>query len=311
MNSRKHRLTPTAKLHLILLAIICASAMLFSGCGSAEAKKGGSKKAKQAKSEVAKEETEAEAEEPVDEEHAADEEKNVKEDKAGKAEKAEKTSKEDKAEAKKGEKTDSAKVPKKESEKSAAAKAIWANLAKGNQRFVAGKPHSFQQIAARRELTKGQHPQAIVLGCADSRLSPELIFDQNMGDLFVVRTAGNVADPVALGSLEYAAEHLQAKVLIVLGHESCGAVAAAISGDEMPSKNLNAIVSKIQPAFEGSKSCALGGKGGAQCVELNVARSAKDILAKSPLLREKAEAGELTVIRAVYHLETGEVTRLD
>ena len=307
MNKQENKLTQTTNLHLILLALICASAVLFAGCGgSAEAKKADSKKSKHSKSKAAEEDEHGD-EKHADDEHADDEHGDEEH-----GDEKEKDEKEEKGKSKKGEKKDSAKHDKeKDEDEGPSAKEIWASLVEGNERFVAGKPHTFQQISFRRDLAKGQHPQAIILGCSDSRLSPELIFDQNMGDLFVVRTAGNVADPVALGSMEYAAEHLKAKVLIVLGHESCGAVAAAVSGADMPTKNLTAIVSKIQPAFEKSKACALGSKGGSECVELNVEQSAKDVLAKSPILREKEEAGELTVIRAVYHLETGEVTRLD
>ena len=92
--------------------------------------------------------------------------------------------------------------------------------------------------------------------CSDSRVSPELVFDQSLGDLVVIRTAGNVADPVGLGSIEYAVDHLHSTVLVVLGHQKCGAVAAACSGDKMPSRNLEAIVDKINPAVTQAKTYA-------------------------------------------------------
>lgn len=187
---------------------------------------------------------------------------------------------------------------------------IWADLVEGNRRFVSGKSKTRPLVAAREELAKGQHPQVIVLGCADSRVSPELVFDKNLGELFVVRTAGNIADPIALGSLEYAAEHLHSKVLVVLGHEKCGAVAAAASGEKMPTANLDAIVKKIFPVIEKYTLCAQGDQLLGLAVEANVAQSARDIVADSPILQKEIAAGELTVIRAVYKLKSGEVYRL-
>ena len=187
---------------------------------------------------------------------------------------------------------------------------IWSDLMSGNKRFVAGKPKSRPLIAAREELYKGQHPQVIVLGCADSRVSPELVFDKNLGELFVVRTAGNIADPIALGSIEYAAEHLHSKVLVVLGHEKCGAVAAAASGEKMPTANLDAIVSKIFPVVERFKGCAQGDQLIGLSVEGNVQQSARDIVENSPILQQELLERKLTVITAVYRLKTGEVYRL-
>ena len=188
---------------------------------------------------------------------------------------------------------------------------IWQDLMEGNKRFIAGAPRAREFVHAREELAKGQHPKVIVLGCADSRLSPELIFDKGLGDLFVVRTAGNIADEVALGSLEYAVEHLHASVLVVLGHEKCGAVAAAASGGKMPTPNLEEIVDKISPAIrrlkrEGTPADQLAARG----VEANVHLSAKDLLRHSPILRKEVGEKKLTVMKAVYRLGTGEVARL-
>jgi carbonic anhydrase len=95
----------------------------------------------------------------------------------------------------------------------------------GNKRFVAGKPRAHALVSLRRKLASRQQPNVIVLSCSDSRVSPELVFDQTLGELFVVRTAGNVADPVGLGSIEYAVDHIHSPVLVVLGHQKCGAVA--------------------------------------------------------------------------------------
>lgn len=190
------------------------------------------------------------------------------------------------------------------------AEEIWADLIEGNRRFIAGKPKTRPLVAAREQLASGQHPQVIVLGCADSRVSPELVFDKNLGELFVVRTAGNIADPIALGSIEYAAEHLHAKVIVVMGHEKCGAVAAAASGAKMPTPSLDAIVKRIFPAIEKYTICAQGDQLLGLAVEANVQQSARDIVAGSTLLQNEIAERKLTVIRALYKLKTGEVYRL-
>jgi len=190
------------------------------------------------------------------------------------------------------------------------AEAAWADLTQGNRRFVAGKPRARSLVLARKRLAQGQHPKAIVLGCSDSRVSPTLVFDQSLGDLFVVRTAGNVADPVALGSIEYAVEHLHVRLLLVLGHERCGAVTAAASGEKMPTPNLEALVAKIAPAITRVKDRATGDQLITLGVEANVDQSAADIVAQSPIVRKAVEAGTLGIVRAVYRLASGEVVRL-
>jgi len=187
---------------------------------------------------------------------------------------------------------------------------IWADLAEGNRRFQAGKPSSREFVRRREELVNGQNPQAIVLTCADSRVCPSLAFDKNLGDLFVVRTAGNVAGPVALGSIEYAAEYLGARVLLILGHEKCGAVAATASGGTVPTPNLESIVARIRPALESVKGRAEGDRLLRLAEQANVHRSASDLLHNSPLLQEKVKAGKLTLIKALYRLSTGQVVRL-
>lgn len=188
---------------------------------------------------------------------------------------------------------------------------IWADLVEGNRRFVSGKTKNRPVVAAREHLAGGQHPQVIVLGCSDSRVSPELVFDKNLGELFVVRTAGNIADAIAVGSLEYAAEHLHAKVLVVLGHEKCGAVAAAASGEKMPTHSLDAIVKRIFPVIEKYTICAQGDQLLGLAVEANVQQSARDIVAASSILQSEIAAQKLTVIKAIYKLKTGEIYRLN
>ena len=189
--------------------------------------------------------------------------------------------------------------------------AIWANLMAGNQRFVAGKPQSRALLALRKKLASGQDPHTIVLACSDSRVSPELVFDQSLGDLFVVRSAGNIADPVGLGSIEYAVHHLHSTMLVVLGHQECGAVAAACSGDKMPSRNLEAIVDKINPAVTQAKTYAKPDDLLESAIKENVHQSAKDVLANSEILRDAVKAGKLTVIEAEYQFDSGAVVRLN
>lgn len=190
------------------------------------------------------------------------------------------------------------------------AEEVWADLAAGNKRFVANKPTSREYRTKRNELTKGQHPKVIVLGCADSRVSPELVFDKTLGELFVVRTAGNIADPVVLGSIEYAAEHFHPAVLLVLGHEKCGAVAAAASGEKMPTPGLEAIVNKIGPVTDRLKEFFEGDDLVNIAVQANVARSASDLLKSSPILRKEVAASKLSIMKAIYRLKSGEVVRI-
>ncbi len=190
------------------------------------------------------------------------------------------------------------------------AEQIWADLIEGNQRFVAGKPQVREFNQLRNTLASGQHPKVIVLACSDSRVAPELLFDKNLGDLFVIRAAGNIADPVGLGSIEYAVEHLGSSLLVVLGHEKCGAVTAACSEEKMPSPNLQAIVDKIEPAVLQAKSHAKPADLIQAAILENVHQSANDVLANSEILRHALKNGEFTIIEAVYRLDSGEVIRL-
>jgi len=197
-----------------------------------------------------------------------------------------------------------------EPKETAEATAIWTDLMECNRRFVAGEATTRELVSTRRELAKGQHPKVIVLTCSDSRVSPELLFDKNLGELFVIRTAGNVADKVALGSIEYAAEHLKAPVLVILGHEKCGAVTAAASGAEMPTDNLSAIVEKIAPVVKRMDGLVTGDRLISWAVEANVHQVANDMLKYSPIIREAVEGGKLSIITAKYDLDSGQVVRL-
>jgi carbonic anhydrase len=187
---------------------------------------------------------------------------------------------------------------------------IWQDLMAGNKRFAEGKMLGRDVITARAKTAPAQHPYVMVLCCADSRLSPELIFDENIGDLFVVRTAGNVADEIALGSLEYAVEHLGSRMLVVLGHEKCGAVSATLSGEAMPTANLAALVKKIKPGIEKLKGLVQGETLLGLAVEANVHHSASDVIEHSPIIRHDVATGKFTVAKAVYDLATGQVRRI-
>jgi len=188
---------------------------------------------------------------------------------------------------------------------------VWSTLMAGNSRFVAGRPQVRALISLRERLASGQSPKAILLSCSDSRVGPELIFDQSLGDLFVVRTAGNVADAVALGSIEYAVDHLHTPLLVVLGHQRCGAVSAACSGEKMPSHNLDAIMNKINPAVTQAKTYAKADDLIESAIKENVYQSAKDVLANSEIIRDAVKSGKLSVIEAEYELDTGKVVRLN
>jgi len=187
---------------------------------------------------------------------------------------------------------------------------IWQDLMEGNKRFASGKTLTRDVIAARVKTARAQNPYVIVLCCSDSRLSPELIFDQNIGDLFVVRTAGNVADPIALGTMEYAVEHLGSRMLVVMGHEKCGAVAATLSGEEMPTANLSALVNKIKPGVERLKGLVQGETLTSLAVEANVHHSTADVIEGSPIIRHGVATGKFAVAKAVYNISTGAVLRL-
>jgi carbonic anhydrase len=188
---------------------------------------------------------------------------------------------------------------------------IWSDLMDGNRRFVAGKLKPHAVVRLRQALAKSQHPKAMVLSCSDSRVPPESVFDQTLGDLFVVRAAGNIAGRLGLASLEYAFDHLGSSVLVVLGHTKCGAVTAACSGERMPTPNLQAMVDQIDPAVMKVKASLLGDARIEATIKENVHQSAMDILAHSEVLRHAKEQGKLTLIEAEYQLDTGKVVRLD
>ncbi len=182
---------------------------------------------------------------------------------------------------------------------------IWQELLSGNKRYVEGNPtHPNQSIARRQEMAKGQHPRAAVLACADSRVSPEIVFDQGLGDLFVVRVAGNIVNDPILGSLEYAVEHLGTQLIVVLGHQRCGAVGAACAGGEAPG-HLGSLLQALAPAVDKISESEAGR------VDLvakeNVRMTVKSLRSCGPILEEFVRQGKLEVAGAFYDLDTGAV----
>jgi carbonic anhydrase len=194
---------------------------------------------------------------------------------------------------------------------SPSAQEIWSNLMEGNGRFVAGRSEARDLTKLRNSLANSQRPNAIVLACSDSRVAPELLFDQTLGDLFVVRSAGNIADAIGVGSIEYAVEHLGSSILVVLGHTKCGAVTAACSREKMPSPGLQSIVDKIEPAVAKASKSAKADELVEAAIRQNIHQSAADILANSEILRHFVEDGKLTIFEAEYQLDTGKVIRLN
>lgn len=179
-------------------------------------------------------------------------------------------------------------------------------LKDGNQRFVAGKLQHPRQTAKRRaELATGQHPFAIVLGCADSRTSPEVIFDQGLGDIFVIRVAGNVLNDETVASIEYAVDHLGAQLIVVLGHTRCGAIMAAretIAAKAEAPGHIQSLVKAIQPAVEATTGGDV--EATAKANVLNVVQALRD---SAPILKKMVVAGTISVVGAHYDLDTGAV----
>ena len=190
-------------------------------------------------------------------------------------------------------------------EKMPSAEAVLRELKAGNDHHVAKRyQHPHQSAARQRQLADGQNPHAIVLSCADSRVAPEIILDQGLGDLFDVRVAGNVASDTELASIEYAAEHLHTPVLVVMGHQKCGAVTAAAAGGEAEG-HLPSLIALIRPAVESAK-----GRPGdliENAVHINVENVVRQVRASTPVLSGLVQHGELSVVGAVYSLDTGKV----
>jgi carbonic anhydrase len=178
-------------------------------------------------------------------------------------------------------------------------------LLEGNQRFIQGLVrHPHQTVERRKETSASQAPFAVVLTCADSRLSPEIVFDQGLGDLFVIRNAGNLLSDHVLGSIEYAVEHLHSPLIVVMGHTRCGAVAAAVAGGEAGG-HVQSIVNSLAPVVAVAR--ARGGDTANQAEQINARMSADALVASDPVLAKAVSAGKLKVVAARYNLATGAV----
>ena len=195
-------------------------------------------------------------------------------------------------------------------------------LKDGNVRYATGyAKHPRQDSGGRLNVSQSQAPFAIVLTCADSRVAPEIVFDQGLGDLFVVRIAGNVADTLALASMEYAVEHLHSSLIVVMGHERCGAVKATLDATKAPApapaaghaaeahhSHIPALVKEIEPAIWAAK-----GRTGPEldaCIESNVEHSAGQITSRSDIIRQFVADGKVQIVGGVYDLDTGRVNWL-
>ena len=183
-------------------------------------------------------------------------------------------------------------------------------LIEGNDRYALDHvEHPHEGSQRRVDLSIAQHPFAIVLGCADSRVVPELIFDQGVGDLFVLRVAGNVADDAVIASIEFAVEHLGTRLVVVLGHERCGAVMAAI-GHAFSEGKLNSLIKYIEPAVKAGQE-ANGDCVVSDTVKAHVNLMVKEIESTVPILSHEVKNGNLKIVPAYYRLATGKVEFLE
>jgi len=164
--------------------------------------------------------------------------------------------------------------------------------------------HPHETLSRQKELVSAQHPHAMILGCADSRVPPEVVFDQGLGDLFTVRVAGNIVDDAVIASFEYAVEHLHTPLIVVMGHQSCGAVTAAVDGGDVPG-HLSALVTAIRPSVDKAKS--LAGNLIDNAIRLNVETAVDQLRGSGPILSDAVAKGHLRIVGAVCSLENGEV----
>lgn len=188
--------------------------------------------------------------------------------------------------------------------------AAWKALKEGNERFVAGQPeHPSQSIQHRAALAATQRPSTVVFGCADSRVAAEIIFDQGLGDMFVVRTAGHVIDSAVLGSIEYAVQVLEVPLVVVLGHDSCGAVQAtldALDEGKVPGGFIRDVVERVTP------SVLIGRREGMTRVDefeaRHVIETGSQLLLRSTVISNKVNSGDLAIVGVTYRLADGQIS---
>jgi len=185
-----------------------------------------------------------------------------------------------------------------------------SKLKEGNGRYTSGNlQHPGQTADRRTELANTQHPFAAILSCSDSRVPPEIVFDQGLGDLFIVRVAGNVINNEGLGSLEYTVDHLGTRLIVVLGHQSCGAVDAAkktIAAKGKAPGHIQSLVTAIKPAVEATAKDDLE-----TTIKANVKNVVQALRSSTPILKAEVDSGKIQVIGGYYSLDTGAVTFLD
>jgi carbonic anhydrase len=187
---------------------------------------------------------------------------------------------------------------------------VWQRLMEGNMRFVQGMFQGRNMLDLRQTLTQGQQPEAAVLCCSDSRVPAEIIFDQSLGDLFVVRTAGLVLDPTSIGSLEYAVAHLHVPLLVIKGHESCGAVTAAVEHPNAREGQIGTIIDQIAPAVAQARQAGNNGKELIEATTEVHLKTLEATLLASPIIKEAVDAGRLEIVVAKYFLHAGQVQPL-
>jgi carbonic anhydrase len=185
--------------------------------------------------------------------------------------------------------------------------AVWKELEAGNHRFIGAALHPRQDAGRRMSLSGGQHPKAAILSCSDSRVPPELVFDQGLGDLFVIRVAGNVACPETVASIEYAVEHLHVDLVVVMGHKKCGAVQAALAGGHHEGHLDQLLKGVTVPAVEGGKVTP---EIYDSAVRGNVKAVVGKLRASEPVLTELISKRGLKILGAYYDLDSGEVQQL-
>lgn len=189
---------------------------------------------------------------------------------------------------------------------------ILAELLAGNRRFAASSlTHPHESSVTRQDLAKAQHPKAVLVCCSDSRVPPELVFDQGLGDLFVVRVAGNVVDDVVLGSIEYAVEHLHVQLVVVMGHQKCGAVTAAL-GHESGHGHIPVLLRELDPAVRNIKNPFHDATPAEidRAIRANVRLGVLHLKSSAPILSEHVAHGTLRVVGVVYDLKSGLVARV-
>lgn len=189
--------------------------------------------------------------------------------------------------------------------------AFWDALLRGNRQFTSGRITYDQLTTERAQLRDHQNPPVTILSCSDSRVPPELIFNQSIGSLFVIRTAGNVADEYGLASIEFAIANGYTKLLVVLGHEACGAVKASLAHDDPPTPSLRQLAERIRMSFIGIPWNAKDPATFRRAIEANARAAAAALPAQSTVVRDAAFAGTLQIVPAYYDFGTGEVRRVD